>query len=167
VNYRFFEELSSADARRYLDAFLAAGRASMNDFWQRQLQERGTSAVPPYFSDVAARIRVVATSPPEDLPEFIVESMERHHGGFRDFGGDDDRVTVLRAAFFLGAAFIHGYPTLSWAVGRRDRAEEGQPVVTGFRTDADLPVLVVAENLLLEHDPQKVSRAIATWERVV
>jgi hypothetical protein len=40
-------------------------------------------------------------------------------------------------------------------------------VITGFHTDADLPVLEVAEDLLLRYDPAAISRAVATWDAVV
>ena len=54
-------------------------------------------------------------------------------------------------------------------IGRADRAEEGQPVVTGFSSDADLPVLEVAENLVLayESDPSRVATAVDSRQRFV
>ena len=54
-------------------------------------------------------------------------------------------------------------------LGRADRAEEGQPVVTGFSSDADLPVLEVAENLVLayESDPSRVATAVDSRQRFV
>jgi hypothetical protein len=47
-------------------------------------------------------------------------------------------------------------------LGRADRAEEGQPVVTGFSSDADLPVVDVAESFVLEYEanPSRVVTAI-------
>ena len=167
MDYRFFESLSAGDAREYLEAFLRAGRSGIGERWWERLRADGTAAIPAYFADVAGRIRVVNVAAPADVPSFIVEAMERDHGGFRDFSGDDDRAEVLRAAFFLGEAFIHEHASLSWAVGRSDRAEQGQPVVTSFATDSDLPALLVAENLLLAFEPDRAAVAVATWEGVV
>jgi hypothetical protein len=167
VDYGFFEGLSDHAACEYLEAFIEAGRARISDEWWRRLQSEGTSAIPPYFAAQAEALRVVQTAPPEDTPHFIVEAMERDHGGFLDFAGDDDRVRVLGAAFYLGAAFMQSFGSLSWSVGQMDRAEAGQPVVTGFRTGADLPVLEVAENLLRRYDPTATSTAVETWANVV
>jgi hypothetical protein len=129
----------------------------------------GVGAIEPYFAECVPKISLVQVAPPDDLAKYIVESMERDHGGFRDFATEADRIAVLATAFYFGEAFQHSFPSLAWAVGRADRAEEGQPVVTGFSSDTDLPVLVVAENLVFEYerDPSRVTTAIASWQRFV
>jgi hypothetical protein len=167
VDYHFFEALSDEEAGKYLDEFLRVGRAGVRQSWWERLEADGLSAIAPFFAEVAERIRVVEVAPPDDVPGFIVEAMERDHRGFRDFDGDEDRAGALIAAFYFGAAFDRGYASLSWSVGRPDRAEERQPVITGFHTDADLPVLEVAENLLLRYDPAAISTAVATWDAVI
>jgi hypothetical protein len=45
---------------------------------------------------------------------------------------------------------------------------EGQPVVTGFSSDTDMPVLTVAEHPLFEyeHDPSRVAIAVGSWQRL-
>jgi hypothetical protein len=164
---RFFEELTDEDAQGYLDAFLKAGRARVGEDWWSRLQANGVSAVLPYFAAESELVGVARVPPPDDTPTFIVEAMERDHGGFVDFADDEGRGRVLGAAFFLGSAFIHSFRSLSWSIGQPDRAEAGQPVVTGFRTGADLPVLAVAGNLLLQFDPHATSTAVATWRNVV
>ena len=110
---------------------------------------------------------MVQIDPQPDTPVFIVEVMERDHGGFRDFNDDDSRGHVLGAAFLLGAAFVQNHDALSWALGADDVANVNQPVVAGFRMGAHLPVLSVAENLLMDFDEQRVRSAVATWSGVV
>ena len=98
--------------------------------------------------------------------------MEEHHGGFRDFD-DESRSSVLRAAFFyIGESFVGEVGReLEWSVGRDDRVEYQQPVVTGFRTDADLPALVVAENIFLgAASPDfnsQVATAVDIWTKAI
>jgi hypothetical protein len=169
VNYRFFEQLSEDEARAYLATFLKAERQRIPTEWWDRLTRDGVAAIEPYFAEFVPGIRLVQIAPPDDLPEYIVESMQREHGGFRDFETHTDRVAVLAAAFYFGEAFRRSFPALLWAVGRSERAEEGQPVVTGFSSDADLPVLEVAENLVLQYqrDPSRVATAVGSWRRVV
>ena len=167
MDYRFFETLTLQEAEDYLDAFKRAGRARIGDDWWSRLPTEGTSAICPYFAEVAGVVRVAQVPPPPDAPAFIVQAMERDHGGFCEFADDDSQRAVLRAAFFMGAAFIHSYPCLTWSVGAKDVADTGQPVVCGFRTGAHLPVLSVAENLLISFDEQRATTAVETWRRVV
>lgn len=167
MDYGFFEALTLQEADDYLDAFKHAGRARIGEEWWSRLLTEGTSAICPYFAEVAEAVGVAQVPPPPDTPAFIVQAMERDHGGFHEFVDDDSRGEVLGAAFFMGAAFIQSYPSLTWSVGAQDVADAGQPVVSGFRTEAHLPVLSVAENLLISFDQQRVTTAVATWSRVV
>jgi hypothetical protein len=167
LDYRFFEQLTVAEAEAYLATFLEEEAKRIPPEWWNGLKADGVGAIEPYFAEFVPKISVVQVAPPDDLPEYIVESMEREHGGFRDFATEADRTAVLAAAFYFGEAFRRSFASLSWAVGRADRAEEGQPVVTGFSSDADLPVLEVAENLVFEYkdDPSRVATAVASWRR--
>lgn len=169
LDYRFFEQLTFAEAEAYLATFREEERKRIPPVWWDRLIAAGVAAIGPYFAEFVPKISVVEVAPPNDLPEYIVESMERDHGGFRDFATEADRLAVLAAAFYFGEAFQRSFPSLSWAVGRAERAEEKQPVVAGFSTDADLPALSVAENLILEYerDPSRVTTAVDSWRRFV
>jgi hypothetical protein len=167
VDYRFFETLSREEAKEYLHGFKRAGRARISDEWWSRLTREGAPSICPYFAEVSDAVRVVQTPPPRGTPSFVVQAMERDHGGFRDFADDDSRGAVLAAAFFMGAAFIESHPSLTWAVGAEDVAAAGQPVVSGFRTGSHLPVLSVAENLLISFDEQQTTTAVTTWSKVV
>jgi hypothetical protein len=86
-----------------------------------------------------------------------------HGGGFRDFA-ESSRSYVLRAAYYLGASFVSTYPVLRWEIGREQRPEVRQPVVTGFASGEDLPVLGSAEALLAGGD---AAAAVARWREDV
>lgn len=165
MDYAYFEGLSSAEAQRGLVDFLR--EVTLSPAWVARLADEGVASVPSYFAEAAGRITVVQADPPAGEANFIVEAMEQHHGGFLDFAGEADRRELLLAAFYLGEAFVGEFSKLKWSVGREGRAEVRQPVVTGFRTDVDLPVLVVAENLLLRHEEQRADASVRTWAAVV
>jgi hypothetical protein len=168
LNYRFFEQLAEAEAEAYLGTFLEEERKRIPPLWWERLMEDGAAAIEPCFAEFVPRIRLLQVAPPDDLPEYIVESMQRGHGGLPDFASHAGRVAVLAAAFYFGEAFQCGFASLSSAVGRVERAEEGQPVVTGF-SDLDLLALTVAENLVLEYerDPSRVATAVDYWRHFV
>ena len=76
---------------------------------------------------------------------------------------------ALRGEFYLGEAFRVSHPGLSWAVGNTETAEQGQPVITGFRFSMELPVLLVSEiqfTRALAADPTgpDVRAVVSVWE---
>lgn len=173
MEYEFFEQLSTDEAQEYLDRYLEIEKAEQ---LPESLRGEGVDAafsfeaLPAILGRLAERVEVIASEPPPDTPAWIRVSMDAEHGGFRDFA-EDSREWVLRASYFLGETFTREGTDLIWGVGRSERAEFHQPVVTGFRTDADLPVLTVAENLYLRcNDPgfeERVRTVIATWREAI
>ena len=89
--------------------------------------------------------------------------LDQNAAGFRDFA-EASRPFVLHAAYYFGASFVTTYPVLRWEIGREDRPEVRQPVVTGFASGEDMPVLGVAENALLAGDP---GAAVRQWRHAV
>jgi hypothetical protein len=171
VDYEFFESLSDDEARDYLARYLEVEARESN----RMLDETRADGVKTDFSVesltdlfrwLAPKIQMLETEPDPELPEWLRKSMEEHHGGFLDFD-ERSRPLALRASYYLGETFARR-PGLAWSIGRPDRAEANQPVVTGFRTGADLPPLVIAENLLLTAGDstyeERVHTAISTWD---
>jgi hypothetical protein len=113
---------------------------------------------------------IVAVAPDPELPEWITAS-ETYEANLFDFD-EPSKVLVLRLAFYLGESFVRAHPQLSWAVGRKDTAPQGQPVVTGFMYNMEMPVLLVAENLVARansHDAPAgdAARAVSVWESKV
>lgn len=175
MDYAFFENLSAEEAQAYFERFSEVESREVETIVVAA-QTNGIAAdftvesIPGVFSWLHSRIRVVAVEPANDVPAWLRKSMERHHGGFLDFD-EESRPLVLRAAYYLGQSFVAQFAELAWALGRAERAEFQQPVVTGFRTDADLPPLEVAENLLLRgHMPgldARLQKAVETWRGVI
>jgi hypothetical protein len=119
--------------------------------------------VPEVLEWIGARVEVVEAPPPADSPDWVRAVLEQNGGGFRHFA-ESSRPLVLRAAYYLGASFVTTYPVLRWDIGREDRPEVRQPVVTGFGSGEDLPVLVIAENALVAGDP---GAAVRQWRHAV
>jgi hypothetical protein len=128
-----------------IQATLAAARAA------GVRADYSVDSVPELLCWLAPRVNVVQVEPPEDVEPWVRDAMEQQHRGFREVD-DGTRPLVLRAAYYFGQSFVESYPKLRWAPGRDNRIECQQPVITGFPTEADLPALVVAENILLDAD---------------
>jgi hypothetical protein len=112
---------------------------------------------------IGERVEVVDVPPPPEVPVWVQAVLDQNGGGFRDFA-EASRPLVLQAAYYLGESFVTSYPVLRWEIGREDRPEVHQPVVTGFAGGEDMPVLGVAENALLAGDP---GAAVRRWRHAV
>ena len=112
---------------------------------------------------IGAQVEVVEVPAPAHVPPWVQTVLDQHSAGFRDFA-EASRPHVLHAAYYLGASFVTSYPVLRWDIGREDRPEVRQPVVTGFGSGEDLPVLAVAESALLAGDP---GAAVREWRHAV
>jgi hypothetical protein len=112
---------------------------------------------------LGARLEVVDVPAPADVPAWVQAVLDQNGGGFRDVA-EASRPLVLQAAYYLGDSFVTSYPVLRWDIGREDRPEVRQPVVTGFASGEDMPVLGVAENALLAGDP---GAAVRQWRHEV
>ncbi len=53
------------------------------------------------FSWLQPKVRVITVEPEDDMPNWLRESMEAHHGGFADFE-EESRPLVLRASYYFG-----------------------------------------------------------------
>ena len=122
------------------------------------LADFSLASVPEVLAWIGTRIEVVEAPPPAEVPLWVQSVLNQNHAGFRDFA-EASRPLVLHAAYYIGASFVTSYPVLRWQIGREDRPEVRQPVVTGFGSGEDLPVLAVAESALLAGDPGAAVRA--------
>ncbi len=112
---------------------------------------------------IGTRVEVVDVPAPSDVPDWVQAVLDQNGGGFRDLA-ETSRPLVLQAAYYLGASFVTTYPVLQWDIGREDRPEVRQPVVTGFGSGEEMPVLAVAESALLAGDP---GAAVRQWRQAV
>jgi hypothetical protein len=172
VNFQFFEGLSEADAKLYLERFLITGREPLG-WLTREAASLGIDAdlsvasITPVFGWLTGLASAVPLEPDPAVPEWIRATPEYASNLF-DLN-EDSKVLALRGGYYLGEAFRVSHPGLSWAVGNTETAEQGQPVITGFRFSMELPVLLVSENLFaraLTSDPMgpDVRAVVAFWE---
>ena len=162
-----FAEGTEFEAREYLARFLeegaAAAAAGFGDPKAPVVADFSLASVPEVLAWIGSRVEVVDAPPPSAVPDWVRAVLDQNGAGFRDFA-EASRPLVLHAAYYLGASFVTSYPVLRWEVGREDRPEVRQPVVTGFGSGEDLPVLAVAESALLAGDP---GAAVREWRHAV
>jgi hypothetical protein len=127
------------------------------------LADFSLASVPEVLAWIGTRVEVVEAPAPAEVPPWVQSVLDQNGAGFRDFA-EASRPLVLHAAYYLGASFVTSYPVLRWEIGREDRPEVRQPVVTGFGSGEDLPVLAVAESALLAGDP---GAAVREWRHAV
>ena len=121
------------------------------------------ASVPEVLAWLGGRVELVEVAAPGEVPDWVQAVLDQNGGGFSELA-EASRPSVLHAAYYLGASFVTTYPVLRWELGREDRPEVRQPVVTGFASGEDLPVLAVAESALLSGDP---GAAVRRWRQAV
>jgi hypothetical protein len=171
VNFAFFEALTDEEAFTYLDGFLREGRESHGEFVAAAEQDGvvadlSLESIEPVMAWVAGTVVTVPRDEDPALPWWIRES-DSYKENLFDFD-ESSRALVLCFAFYLGETFTRAYPRLTWGVGRRNVAEQGQPVVTGFAHSIEMAVLLVGENLVtraVTGGPSSAGaeRAVSLW----
>jgi hypothetical protein len=151
VDFTFFESLSRDEGDLFLQNFLDEMRKAMPGFLASASAEGLTTdfsldSLSPLFAWVSASLTIIPLEADPELPEWI-RSSDTYADNLFDFD-EPSKITVLRSAYYLGESFTRSYPSLTWAVGRRDTAPQQQPVVSGFQHTMEMPVLLVAENML-------------------
>jgi hypothetical protein len=162
VDWWFFREGTEHEAREYLARFLEDGAAGVAA--AGPAADFSLASVPDVLAWIGTGVELVEAAPPADAPDWVRDVVAEHGGGFRDFA-ESSRSHVLRAAYYLGAAFVTTYPVLRWELGAQDSPEVRQPVVRGFGSGEDLAVLPVAEALLASGDD--AAAVIARWREAV
>ena len=127
------------------------------------LADFSLASVPEVLAWIGTRVEVIEAPAPAGVPPWVKSVLDQNHAGFRDFA-EASRPLVLHAAYYVGASFVTSYPVLRWEIVREDRPEVRQPVVTGFGSGEDLPMLAVAESALLAGDP---GAAVRAWRHAV
>jgi hypothetical protein len=160
MDWWFLREGTEAEAREFLDRFLQEGAAWVEGNGAHA--DYSLASVPEVLAVVAEQVELVEATPAE-APDWVRDVVAEHGGGFRDFA-ESSRSCVLRAAYYLGAAFVTTYPVLRWELGGEERPEIRQPVVTGFAGGEDLVALRAAETLLAGEDTQAL---VTRWREAV
>lgn len=175
MNLAFFEQLAPAEASVYLARFVELGRSALPDLVAAAESDGvradlSVGSVGPVMDWVATQVATVPLEPDPTLPDWIRAS-DSYEANLFDFD-EPSKVLVLRSGYYLGESFVRAFPRLTWAVGREETAPQGQPVVSGFSHEMEMPVLLVAENLIgraiAEKTPRTdAARAVAVWESKV
>jgi hypothetical protein len=161
VDWWFFREGTEAEARDYLTRFVDEGAAAAAGFGAAA--DFSLASVPEVVGLLRGEVELVDVPPRAEAPDWVRELVAENGAGFRDFA-ESSRSCLLRAAYYLGASFVTTYPVLRWELGAADTPEVRQPVVTGFGSGDDLPVLHAAEALLAGGD---AAETVARWRGAV
>jgi hypothetical protein len=54
----------------------------------------------------------------------------------------------MRLAYYFGESLRRTSNHLHWAIGRKNRAQENHPVITGFADKTQAPLITIARNVL-------------------
>jgi hypothetical protein len=175
VNFAFFEALTIDEAQEYLTFFRRNGAEGLRHLMSAGLPENVTvdfsvESVPGLLAFTADSATTLPLDPDPTLPEWLLES-DSYRDNLFEFS-DQSKILLAAAAYYLGEAFVRTYPVLRWSVGSRNTAPQGQPVVTGFEHEMEMPVLLVAENLVArsltdDGPPTDSAQAMASWERKI
>ena len=169
VNFGFFESLAPGEAEALLRDFLAESRDAMPEFLTSAAgvgADFSVDSVPPLLDWIGASVTTQPRQPDPELPEWIRAS-ETYARYLFDFD-QRSRLLVVRGAYYLGESFAQSFTHLRWAVGRRETAPQGQPVITGFKHGMELPVLLVVENTIARDiaepsDTRSTAEATTSW----
>jgi hypothetical protein len=125
MDFDFFDQLSSADARKFLENFLEQEKEGFLSM-ESELRDDGIDTrfrienVEKVLLWVLGKLKTIAREPDTSLPTWIVNTPS-YSQGLRDFD-ELSQILVMRAAYFLGEAFVESNPNLSWAVGDASEA---------------------------------------------
>jgi len=61
----------------------------------------------------------------------------------------DNRIWILRIAFYFGESLKKQSRQLDWGIGKRDTAFENHPVITGFPKGIEAALITIVRNTLL------------------
>jgi hypothetical protein len=165
---RMDQEAAQANLRRFLSEG-AKGFEKLKPDLQRDrvVADFSIASILPVLERLAGRVRVGEVEPPAAADPLVVDA-GRAQGAYLEFLDEASESVAEVGAYYVGQAFVNGHEALQWGVGQKDAIEHNQPVVTGFRSDADLPVLVVTATLLrksvLPGFPERLATAVFAWE---
>ena len=114
----------------------------------------------PVFRWVIDRLKTVPEKEDNSLPEWI-RATESYKKGLYSFDGPSG-VLILRFAYYLGESFIRCHTGLKWSMGNRSKMQRNMPVISGFKSKMELPVLVVSKKMFASAIENKHTEGAAT-----
>lgn len=171
MKVRIFDAMTSEEAAEYLADFLAFGRNKGVHILEEKLQfttdlNFKIESLSAILKALVPILKTVPRSPDPGVPEFI-RNTEDYHKGLFDFD-DESNMVLLAAAYYLGETFVKAFPHLKWSTGNVDYLQANSPVVTGFRYNKELPVILVAENIFSSivsgtREEESVDSVVEAW----
>ena len=147
MDYEFFHSLSLEDARAYLNRFLDVEAQAIQEMTKAARQhglalDYSLGCLADVLAWFLTMVHAKRVPPPPSEPDWIRQA---HTDGIVEFD-DPSRVTLLRAAYYLGECFVRSHRALYWTTGNPMSMERHMPVVAGFRKRQELAPLMIAEN---------------------
>jgi hypothetical protein len=174
MDFNFFNNLTAADAKKFLDNFLSE---SGKGFLTTKSELEGNGIIIDYtneslllvFKWIVGRLKTLPEKEDESLPIWIRET-ESYKKGLYSFD-ETSRVLILRFAHYMGECFIKNHKSLNWNTGNVKHAEKNMPVVTGFKFKKELSVMMVSENMFRTaiegNNLENAETAIKTWNSFI
>jgi hypothetical protein len=139
-------ELTAAQATELLNAFLATEEAVF-----RELKIEGL--VLDYSRDSVVRL----------FEHVVNKEFDRN-----DIKSNSNKDWYMRLAYYFGESLRRASNHLRWAIGRKNRAQENHPVVTGFADKTQAPLITIARNSIevvaIDGEPKsRIERAVDAW----
>lgn len=170
MDFAFFESISRAEAKEFLDEFLTTERANIAILISRVEQARivvdfSINSVPAVLRWASKQIQTVPQRLDESVPPWIRETEDFKQNAF-DFD-EPSKGLVLRSAYYLGESFVRTVPSLRWDIGDPETAEQNMPVVTTFKYDNEMAPILIVENMFrraIAHSSlDHIDRAVQSW----
>jgi hypothetical protein len=85
-----------------------------------------------------------------------------------DIKGASNKDWYMRLAYYFGESLRRTSNHLNWAIGRKNRAQENHPVITGFANKTEAPLITIARNsvevVAVDCEPfGRIERAVDAW----
>lgn len=163
--------LTQKEASLVLEEFLRLGREAQDTFLAAPLGNAPTftlESIRPVFEFVGGRVTFQYRPFSSEVPGWVKDT-PAHAKGEIVFDADSD-VWIMRLSFYLGECFVRRCADLHWASGNRKSAAANMPVVTGFLSAQEMPVVMVTRNLFIRilghQEPWSiVSTMVEQWIR--
>jgi hypothetical protein len=157
MQFEKFQTMTALEATDFLGKFRENGELLLR---QRKIDVSVMSA-----DDLALGLAQLASQTlrvvlPTDLS--IPQSI-RNTQAYRDNAWEftpESRPLVIAGGYLLGEWFHRTFENLSWSTGNQAFLTGGMPVIVGFRSNKEMPPLLIAENLFHRFQQQRDSSEI-------
>jgi len=168
-----FQSVSKKEASEYLESFLEFGRTRCVETLEANTHftievDFSIESIVPILNELLNVLKTVPKDPDPTLPEFIRQS-DTYKQNLFEFD-EPSKPIIFAASYYLGEAFIRRYQNLSWGIGNPKFHQCNMPVVKGFSSKLELPVILVGENIFGSifsgmDGIESINTTIETWKK--